>query len=195
MKKFNFLYHTYCPKSATLIALLAFLLFAPFAMAQDSLWMRVSISLQQLTLFQGIDTIKTYPISSSKHGIGSEQDSYKTPLGLHGVIEKYGDQAPEGTIFISRIRTSKLAPIELQPISTGVDFVTTRILSLEGLEPGLNQGEGIDSYLRYIYIHGTHEEGLIGTPASNGCIRMTNKDVIELYDLVPLGTTIRIDLE
>ena len=142
-----------------------------------------------------LDTLRSYDISTSKYGLGSESGSHKTPLGLHRVVEKYGDSAPEGTIFKSRINTGRIAEIEMRPQNTKLDYVTTRILWLDGMEPGKNKGGNVDSYHRYIYIHGTHEEGLIGRPASKGCIRMRNNEVIELHELVPIGTTIRIDRE
>jgi hypothetical protein len=195
MKKSKTCFHSLCHKAISPFAIVAFIFAAQLSVAQDSLWMKVSVVQQKLFLMSSIDTLRSYDISTSKNGIGSEQDSYMTPLGLHSVVEKYGEGAPEGTIFISRIKTSKIAPIEFDTISTGVEYVTSRILRLAGLEFGLNQGENIDSYERYIYIHGTHEEGLIGRPASKGCIRMRNKEVIELFDLVPIGTTIRIDPE
>ena len=96
------------------------------------------------------------------------------------------------TIFRSRANTGKVAKILTEPIDVEEDLVLTRILWLEGLEPGVNRGPGIDSKSRYIYIHGTNEEGLIGTPASHGCLRMKNDDVIDLFDRVPVGTEVWI---
>ena len=121
---------------------------------------------------------KEYPCSTSRFGPGNAEGSEKTPVGLHRIAEKYGDGEPLGMIFSST--------------PSGADLITTRILRLEGLQPGLNKGRGIDSYERYIYIHGTPEEGLIGTPASHGCIRMKNDDIAELYPLCPVGLTVEI---
>jgi lipoprotein-anchoring transpeptidase ErfK/SrfK len=182
-------------KALALFCFLVFLFPAENASAQDSLWMKVSVSQQKLFLMNKLDTLRSYDISTSKYGLGSESGSHKTPLGLHRVVEKYGDSAPEGTIFKSRINTGRIAEIEMRPQTTKLDYVTTRILWLDGMEPGKNKGGNVDSYHRYIYIHGTHEEGLIGRPASKGCIRMRNNEVIELHELVPIGTTIRIDRE
>lgn len=142
----------------------------------------VSISQQKLFLCLDGRVVKTYPVSTSRYGPGNEDGSYKTPLGVHCVRRKIGDDAPIGAIFKERENTRKVARIVNDQTETADDHITTRILWLAGLEPGLNHGEHIDSYSRYIYIHGTHEEGLIGQPVSHGCVRMTNCDVIELYD-------------
>ena len=104
-----------------------------------------------------------------------------TPVGLHEVYEKYGSQVPPGGIFKYREYTGKITEINEGIISTNKDIISSRIITMKGLENGLNKGKNIDSYQRNIYIHGTNEEGLIGTPASHGCIRMKNSDVIPLY--------------
>lgn len=100
---------------------------------------------------------------------------------------KFGD-----TIFISRINTKRTAKIIKKPVDTEDDFVTSRIMWLGGMEEGLNKGGNVDSYRRYIYIHGTQEEGLIGSKASHGCIRMFNNDVIDLFAKVNIGTKVLI---
>lgn len=152
----------------------------------------VSISKQRLYLLEAGRPYRSYIISTSRYGAGSETGSYKTPLGMHRVVDKIGDAAEWGAIFRSRFNTGEIANIVDEPVRTTEDNVTTRILWLSGQEPGLNQGEGIDSYQRYIYIHGTHEEGLLGQPASKGCIRMSNDDVIEVFQQIPLDTLVLI---
>ena len=152
----------------------------------------VDISEQRLYLKSGEQTLVSYPISTSKYGEGSKENSFKTPLGNHIIKEKIGENAPINTIFISRINTKNIASIENKPKNTENDYVTSRIMWLEGEENGVNKGPGIDSYERYIYIHGTHEEGLIGVKASHGCIRMFNIDVIDLYDRIYNGTKVII---
>ena len=152
----------------------------------------VDISEQRLYLKSGEQTLVSYPISTSKYGEGSKENSFKTPLGNHIIKEKIGENAPINTIFISRINTKNIASIENKPKNTENDYVTSRIMWLEGEEKGVNKGPGIDSYERYIYIHGTHEEGLIGVKASHGCIRMFNVDVIDLYDRIYNGTKVII---
>ena len=125
-----------------------------------------------------------YPISSSSYGTGSEENSFKTPLGKHEIYKKIGYNLPENAILKGRVWNGAIANIIKEPIDTEFDHVTSRILWLDGLEIGKNKGKGIDSRNRFIYIHGTAEEGLIGKPASDGCIRMYNSDVIKLFDLV-----------
>ena len=162
------------------------------AFAQDNLSIEIDISLQRLYLLDNSTIISSYPISSSKYGEGSKQNSFKTPLGSHMIKEMIGDQVPKNTIFISRINTQREAKIIHDQENSDNDYVTTRIMWLDGLEDGKNKGKGVDSYNRYIYIHGTHEEGLIGQKASHGCIRMFNSDVIELFNVVKKGTKVFI---
>ena len=152
----------------------------------------VDISEQRLYLLKNNRIIRSFPISSSKYGEGSIQNSFKTPLGMHVIKDKIGYNAPKNTIFKSRINTNRPAEIIESPLDTENDHVTSRILWLDGTEYGKNKGKGIDSYDRYIYIHGTHEEGLIGTKASHGCIRMFNDDVINLFSEVKEGTYVLI---
>jgi len=120
-----------------------------------------------------------YPISTSKNGIGNQENSYMTPAGWHQIVERYGDQLPEGAGFKARRYITQLDQSDF-PNQTS-DIVLTRILRLAGLEKGLNKGSGIDSYERYIYIHGTVHENELGKPASNGCIRMSNADIVDLF--------------
>ncbi len=152
----------------------------------------VSISGQLLSLFEGGKLVASYPVSTAKNGVGSVAGSEKTPPGVHYVREKIGQGAPEGTVFRARQDTGLIVDPELAPVSTGNDYVTTRILWLSGLEEGINSGPGIDSYSRYIYIHGTQEEGLIGQPSSHGCIRMRNRDVVEVFERMPAGALVVI---
>jgi len=152
----------------------------------------VKISEQRLYLIDNNKIIISFPISSSFYGEGQEENSYKTPLGKHIIKEKIGSNAIQGTIFKSRINTENIAQLVKDHIDTEDDYVTSRIMWLEGEEEGFNRGGKVDSYNRYIYIHGTHEEGLIGSKASHGCIRMFNNDVIELFNRVNIGTKVDI---
>jgi len=127
--------------------------------------------------------IRTYPVSTSRFGIGTEQGSLKTPTGRFRVAEKIGGDTPPGTIFQSRV---PLKPDDPRPPTE--DLVMSRILWLDGLdEHNANTRE------RFIYIHGTKHEGKIGSPASCGCIRMRNADVVELFDLVDHDTPVIIE--
>lgn len=152
----------------------------------------VHVAAQRLYLFQGEALRAEYPVSTAALGIGNREGSNQTPLGLHRIDSKIGDDAPFGMSFIAREPTGRIAEIVSEPVRTGRDDITTRILWLDGLEPGINRGSGIDSKERFIYIHGTSEEGLIGQPASKGCVRMYNRDVIELFDRLPEGALIEI---
>jgi lipoprotein-anchoring transpeptidase ErfK/SrfK len=122
---------------------------------------------------------RSYPISTAAMGMGNQADSFKTPSGIHRIRQKIGGGQPKGMIFEAREPIGKIA--------RDFDFrerdeITSRILWLDGLERGFNNGVGCDTYSRYIYIHGTSDEKRIGQPVSAGCIRMRNDDVIELFD-------------
>jgi lipoprotein-anchoring transpeptidase ErfK/SrfK len=158
----------------------------------DELRIEIDISNQRLYVIQNSAQTHSFAISSSKYGEGSTANSFKTPLGKHSVKTMIGENALKNTIFISRINTKRQADIIESFNDSSDDYVTSRIIWLTGEEPGFNSGEGIDSYNRYIYIHGTHEEGLIGTKASHGCIRMFNDDVIKLYSMIKKGTKVDI---
>jgi len=154
----------------------------------------VNISTQQLFLLKKGKIEEFYSVSTSVYGTGSKVNSFKTPLGKHKISEKIGEGLPEGAILKGRRWTGAIANIIKEPIDTEFDVVTSRILWLTGLEEGKNQGPGVDSKSRYIYIHGTAEEGLIGKPASDGCVRMYNADVITLFNKVDVNTEVLIIL-
>ena len=144
----------------------------------------ISVRDQQLTVKEDETPIRTYPVSTSRFGIGTEQGSLKTPTGRFRVAEKIGGDTPPGTIFQSRV---PLKPDDPRPPTE--DLVMSRILWLDGLdEHNANTRE------RFIYIHGTKHEGKIGSPASCGCIRMRNADVVELFDLVDHDTPVIIEV-
>lgn len=163
---------------------------APKAPLERSLLVDVSQQRLQLTLPSG--ERKVWPISTAARGTGSASGSLKTPLGRHRISERFGAGAPLGTVFRARANTGEIAEIHTGEVDVEEDLVLTRILWLEGLEEGKNRGPGIDSKARYIYIHGTNEEGLIGRPASHGCVRMKNADVVELFELVKIGDPVLI---
>jgi lipoprotein-anchoring transpeptidase ErfK/SrfK len=142
----------------------------------------VSVRDQRLILTRDGEELRSYPISTSRFGIGTEEGSLKTPLGRFRIAEKIGDGAATGTIFKARVA---LGPDDSLPDTE--DFITSRILWLDGLEE-----ENANTRDRFIYIHGTKHEDEIGTPASHGCIRMRNADVIELFELVDETTQVVI---
>jgi len=145
---------------------------------------------QRLFLVRFNKIEKSYLISSSKFGLGNKSGSNQTPTGLHRVADKIGDNATLNSIFVSRKNTKKVLDLK-KPYPKG-DYILTRILWLEGTEEGVNKGEGVDSYQRFIYIHGTDEESKIGGPTSHGCIRMINKDVLNFFHRVHEGDFVYI---
>lgn len=153
----------------------------------------ISASEQKLYLIKNNKVISAHLISTAEAGLGSRKGSNKTPLGVHRVSQKFGKGAKPGTIFKARQNTQRIAKILTQPgARSKADNVTSRILWLSGMEKGINKGGNVDSHARYIYIHGTDEEGRLGKPASHGCIRMKNSAVIDLFEQVPLGTLVDI---
>lgn len=149
----------------------------------------VDVARQKLSLMDAGVTLRSYIISTSSFGIGNREGSQRTPPGVHRIIEKIGDGVPSGAIFRDRIDTG----VVWRPGIIGDNLILTRILRLEGLQDGINRGPGIDTYERYIYIHGTNQEQLIGTPMSHGCVCMKNRDIIELFNDVREGTIVIID--
>ena len=152
----------------------------------------ISVRDQVLRLVDDEQIVRTYPVSTSRFGTGAEVDSLKTPTGAHRIAQCIGDGAPLHTIFRARVAQQNLAEVETRPLQTDEDCITTRVLWLDGLEPGRNRGGKVDSMQRFIYIHGTNEEGLLGQAASVGCIRMSATDVVELFDQVRVGTLVLI---
>ena len=150
----------------------------------------VDITHQTLTHFRAGDARHVYPVSTSRHGPGNRKDSFQTPLGLHRICEKIGAGCAAGEIFRARVPQG-----EIFTRSAGADqddVITSRILWLAGLQADLNLGGDCDSKERYIYVHGTADEASIGRPASIGCVRMLNHDVIELFNQVEVGTHVFI---
>ena len=155
---------------------------------------RINVGQQKLYLLnEAGEVVSEYPVSTSKYGTGSESGSEKTPLGLHRIKNKIGGAMPMNMVLVGREPKGMLEDCIRDGVELPDDVITSRIMWLEGMEPGRNQGGHVDTYNRYIYIHGTSDEDKIGTPASIGCIRMLNKDVVELYRLVETGAEVLIE--
>jgi UDP-N-acetylmuramate--alanine ligase len=152
-------------------------------------YLLASVEEQMLFLCEGDRVIRTYPASTSRLGVGTREDSLKTPPGLHRICEKIGSGAPLGRIFRDRRDTGA----DWDGVSREDNLILTRILRLEGLEEGINRGPGVDSRERYIYIHGTNREDLVGTPFTHGCLTLRNTDMADLFERVPEGTLLYID--
>jgi L,D-transpeptidase YbiS len=157
---------------------------------------RVEVSLaRQTLLWRGAAGQQLcYPVSTAANGPGCELGSFCTPLGLHRIRLKLGGDCPAGSVFAARRPTGEIFSEALRRTHPGRDWILSRLLWLEGLEPGRNRGGRVDSLRRFIYIHGTSDEDRIGTPASHGCIRMKNADVIDLFERVERGTRVEIAL-
>jgi hypothetical protein len=151
----------------------------------------VSISRQLLVFYREGTLVKSYVVSTSRRSPSNVRDSLGTPSGWHEIAEKIGAGLPPGIVFKSRVNTGRHFS-EFSEEEQRANLITTRILWLRGLEPGVNAGGDVDTYSRYIYIHGTNHEELLGTPASSGCIQLGSLDLIELFDEVRAGDLVWI---
>ncbi|WP_240963692.1 HAD-IB family phosphatase [Luteolibacter luteus] len=145
--------------------------------------LEVSVDDQMLRLYDGADLIREWPVSTAAKGVGFTSGSLRTPTGRFVIVQKIGEGQPSGTIFVAREPVGLWQPGE----ESGTDHVLTRIIRISGLEP-----ENANTFDRYIYFHGTDQEDKLGTPASWGCIRLSNEHIIELHDLVEPGMTAEI---
>jgi UDP-N-acetylmuramate--L-alanine ligase len=143
---------------------------------------------QVATLIEGGAPVAAWPVSTARRGIGGEEGSFRTPPGWHQVRRKIGEDAAQGAVFVSRQRTGERWCGETRHD----DLILTRILTLDGLEDGVNRGPGCDSRSRYIYLHGTNHEDLVGRTASHGCVRLSNRDVTELFGRMDEGDLVLI---
>lgn len=161
----------------------------PLLTDPGELFLVVSIEEQALFVCANDTIIARYDASTSRFGHGNRENSLKTPVGLHRIRDKFGAGAPPGRVFRDREDTGE----EWDHSRNGDNLILTRILRLEGLEAGINKGGSVDSYERYIYIHGTGREDLIGTPLSHGCVCLRNHDIIRLFETVTESTLVYID--
>lgn len=161
-------------------------------MSQHDPWIEISIAKQALYLHRASDDVQTYQVSTAKNGVGERENSGCTPRGKHVIAEKIGQDAPINSVFVARQATGEIYDATLAAMHPTRDWILSRILWLSGCEAGVNQGEGCDTYRRYIYIHGTPDTEPMGIPLSHGCIRMRNIDVIDLFAQVAKGTVVQI---
>lgn len=153
----------------------------------------ISIPEQRLRLLDRAGRLLAeYPVATARNGAGETRDSGCTPRGRHVVRARIGDGQPLGAVFVGRRPTGEIWSPQLAAQFPARDWILTRILWLSGCEPGVNRLGDCDTMQRYIYIHGTPDSAAMGVPLSHGCIRMRNADVIELFDLVPVGTPVLI---
>ena len=155
--------------------------------------LEVIISEQKLLVFRGEELIREYLVSTAKNGVGELFGSEKTPRGQHLIRAKIGANCPSGTVFVGRRPTGEIYQPQLKIDYPNRDWILSRIFWLSGLEIGKNRLGKVDTMQRYIYIHGTPDEVVMGVPGSRGCIRMHNHHLIELFNLIPIQTPVIIN--
>lgn len=153
----------------------------------------IDLQKQQMLCYLQNKPVMTYLISSGLNGPGELEGSGCTPRGWHQITEIIGLQCPIDSVFVARVWTGEIFSTEVADQNPNRDWILSRIIRLTGLEQGRNLGTGVDSYERYIYIHGTPDNEPMGVPKSHGCIRMRSKDVIKLASWVQIGTKVFID--
>jgi UDP-N-acetylmuramate--alanine ligase len=162
---------------------------AKFMTDPGEMFLLQSIETQTLFVCKNETITARFDASTSRFGNGIRENSFKTPPGIHRIKEKIGAGAPPGRIF----KECRDTGLDWDQVSNEDNLILTRILRLEGLEDGINRGAGVDSYGRFIYVHGTNREDLVGTPLSHGCLALRNQDMIRLFDSVDVGTLVYID--
>ncbi len=154
----------------------------------------ISITTQTLTVLDGHgELLAQFPVSTAANGVGCEKDSGCTPLGSHIIRAKIGADAEPNTVFVGRRATGEIWSPELMVEHPNRDWILTRILWLSGKEVGKNRLGNVDTMQRYIYIHGTPDSTDMNVIGSHGCVRMRNADIMALFDMVTVGTTVYID--
>lgn len=153
----------------------------------------ISVEKQQMTCYFQDIIWQAYSVSSGKKGVGELKNSECTPRGWHRIHACIGMGHEENSVFVARNWTGEIYDVALAANYPDRDWILTRILQLDGLEPGRNKGGNVDSLQRFIYIHGTPESSILGIPGSHGCIRMGNKDIIELANWVKVDTHVYIE--
>lgn len=154
--------------------------------------LEIHISTQKMFVYQNEKFIREYSISTAKNGAGETRGSEQTPLGRHIIRAKVGGDCPVNTVFVGRRPTGEIYLPELRVKFPERDWILTRIFWLSGLEIGKNRLGNVDTMQRYIYIHGTPEDVVMGMPGSRGCIRMRNENIIELFEQIPVGARVHI---
>lgn len=152
----------------------------------------VDVTNQRLSLIENNSVVKQFPVSTAKNGLGEKNGSECTPRGLHLIRAKIGKDAKENTVFIARRSSGEIYSSALRLQFPERDWILTRILWLSGLETGKNRGGEVDTMRRYVYIHGSPDDDSFEAPSSHGCVKMRNKDIIELYEQTETGLPVSI---
>lgn len=158
----------------------------------EGVWLDISVPEQTLTLLRGESPEAEWLVSTARNGVGEAHGSERTPRGWHVIRARIGEGQPVNTVFKGRRPTGEIFSEELRRQYLDRDWILTRILWLSGLEPGRNRLGDVDTMRRFIYIHGAPDADPVGVPRSHGCIRMRNRDVIDLFDRVLVGTRVLI---
>ena len=154
--------------------------------------LEIDLGRQRLLLWSEGQTLREFSVSTGVNGIGEINGSGCTPRGRHVVRAKVGAGQPVGTRFVRRRPTADIWTPELHAQFPGRDWILTRILWLSGIEPGRNRLGCVDTFRRYIYLHGTPPVTRLGAPGSKGCVRVANDDIVDLYERVPVGTEVEL---
>lgn len=154
------------------------------------MFLQIHVPTQKLFVYVNNQIVREYIISTAKNGVGEVNGSEQTPRGWHIIRAKIGAKQLSNTVFVNRRPTGEIYTPELRKLYPERDWILTRILWLSGLEPGKNRLGNVDTMRRYVYFHGTPDENKMGSPGSRGCIRMSNQDMIELFDWIPVGTKV-----
>jgi lipoprotein-anchoring transpeptidase ErfK/SrfK len=157
------------------------------------LHLRISLAEQMLRVVENGAVVAEYPVSTACNGAGELYGSGCTPRGWHRIRARIGAGLPAGTVFVGRRPTGEIFCPELAAAHPERDWILTRILWLGGLEPGRNRFGAVDTARRYIYIHGSPDDAAMGSPASHGCVRMRNADILQLFERVTSGALVLID--
>ncbi|MFA6119741.1 MAG: L,D-transpeptidase [Sideroxydans sp.] len=153
----------------------------------------IHIATQTLELFDDSGkSLRRYSVSTGAQGVGEENGSFCTPRGRHVIRAKIGAGQPDNAVFVKRRPTGEIYTPELGLQHQGRDWILTRILWLSGCESGFNRSGSCDTMRRYVYIHGTPDSTPLGKPGSRGCVRMRNAELIELFDMISVGTAVEI---
>jgi hypothetical protein len=156
-------------------------------------YLRVSIPRQLLEWVEDDEVVRAWLVSTARNGPGEQRGSECTPRGWHRIRARIGDGTTLNAVFRGRRPTGEIYGDELEARHPGRDWILTRILWLGGLDPGFNRYGNVDTTWRYVYIHGSPDQGVTGIPASHGCIRMKSPDMIDLFDRVPVGMRVLIE--
>ncbi|UDL06728.1 L,D-transpeptidase [Marinobacter sp. CA1] len=160
--------------------------------AQSQSRIIIDLQQQQLRLLDAPGGDRRFPVSTALNGAGERDGSGCTPRGEHYIRARIGQGMPENSVFVARRPTGEIYSADLADRHPRRDWILTRILWLCGREWGRNRGPGVDTFRRFIYIHGTPDREPMGVPLSHGCVRMRNADLMELFDLVAAGTAVTI---